>query len=162
MRSHSQSGNKKICVMIEGILESWLHTQPDAPAPPVGAGPTVVPAPAASEPRPTYSERRKQQIADGATPIPAKKAKKIRLAWVPCRPAEFLDSENGPKQMQQNSKFAAKFYSEADAIAAEQKNFEQVGYREEVKECAVCSGGNARKKCWHVFHIYRTELEGKQ
>ena len=78
--------------------------------------------------------------------------KEPRKAWIP---DQFIDSENGPVHYKGSRvSTATKFYSEADAIAAEAKHFEAKGYHELVQKCDVCSGGNARRECWHVYHIY--------
>jgi hypothetical protein len=107
--------------------------------------------------RATYEERRRQQIAAGAKPIPVKKHKQrkgpLRLQWTECRPGKsFLDSENGAAQfLGRGSEKAQKFYSEADAIAAEQRHFDEKGFRERVIHCDVC-------QCWHVQHIFTSEV----
>jgi hypothetical protein len=147
---------RKIAHFIEGLLEEWLMQHPDVPAPVIPAPVAPEPVVVNEEPRPTYVERRKQQIADGAPPIPPKerKLKKLtKVAWTECKPDEFIDAEAGAVPYKQAGGLATKFWSEADAIAAEAKNFEAKGYHELVKKCAVCSGGNARE-CWHVYHIF--------
>jgi hypothetical protein len=52
------------------------------------------------------------------------------------------------------AKLCTRFYSEAEAIAAEQKYAAEKGYRSRVVRCPVCSGGNARSPIWHVHFIY--------
>ncbi len=153
---------RKIAHFIEGLLEEWLKQHPDVPAPvvpaPVIPAPVVTPAPVVvNEPRPTYAERRKRQLADGAPPIPAKprKLKKLtKVAWTECKPSEFIDAEAGAVPYKQAGGLATKFYSLEDAIAAEQQNFEKKGYRERVAKCGVCSGGNAPREVFHVYHIF--------
>ena len=181
LRPHAD--NRKVHFLIERILEDWLRVQPDVPIPVIIESAAArykrevferraekhklqeEKAAAVLAKRATYAERRKQQIADGAKQIPAKekKASKIRIAWTGCAGEQLIDSENGPVHYKGpcGSK-PTKFYSEADALAAEAEHFEARGYHEQVKQCDVCSGGNARKECWHVYHIYRTELEGKR
>ncbi len=153
-RLRQYSDKAHIHTHIANILETWIKLHPE------------VPKPVIAEPvkRPTYAARRKQQIADGAKPImkKQKKQKKLRIAWTECKPDEFVDSEDGAKQTRYKNKPPAKFFSEADAIAAETEHFEAKGYHEQVKKCDVCCGGNARRECWHVYHIYRTAQEEKQ
>jgi hypothetical protein len=111
--------------------------------------------------RATYEERRRQQIAAGAKPIPVKRHKQrkgpLRLQWTECRPGKsFLDSENGAAQfLGRGSEKAHKFYSEADAIAAEQRHFDEKGFRERVIHCGVC-------QCWHVQHIFTSEVRRRE
>lgn len=137
--------NRKVSHFIEGLLEEWLKQHPDVPAP-------VIPAPVVvNEPRPPYAERRKQQIADGAAPIPAKRKRspvKLCISWTPCSPQEFVDLEGGPVPYKgPGARRATKFWSLEDAVAAEEKNFEEKKYREEVRRCEVC-------KCWHIYHRF--------
>lgn len=146
---------EKVSHFIEGLLEAWLKQQPEATV--SKKDEPVVVTPSVEEPRPTYAERRQAQLDAGAPPIPKRKRKpvKLRVAWTECRPDEFVDSENGAVQYKRaHGGPATKFWDEEDAIEAEQKNFEARGYREQVRKCAVCSGGNARKEVFHVFHIY--------
>ena len=114
------------------------QTQPQAP---------IVP----ETPKPDYAARRQQQIAAGAKKIEPKPERKfkLRLQWTECRPGKsYLDSEKGPAQFRgKGSEYPHKFFSEADAIAAEQRCFEERGYRELVVRCEEC-------KCWHVRHRY--------
>jgi hypothetical protein len=158
-RLRPHSNNRKVYILVERILEDWLRTQPDVPTPVTPRIDTPVHTDNDVQPRPTYAERRKKQIADGAKPIMAKEKKltKIKLAWTACSGEQLIDSESGPVQYKgpRGSK-PTKFHSEVDAIAAEQKNFEEKGYREEVKKCPVCSGGNAKKPVWHIYHVYRS------
>jgi hypothetical protein len=102
-------------------------------------------------PKPDYAARRQQQIAAGAKKIEPKPERKfkLRVQWTECRPGKsYLDSENGPTQFRgKGSEHPHKFFSEADAIAAEQRHFEECGYHELVVRCEQCH-------CWHVRHRY--------
>ena len=134
---------------------------PEASKVPVGARPEAgkdkqstsaqPPTPVVPEAKPDYAARRQQQIAAGAKKIEPKPERKfkLRLQWTECRPGKsYLDSENGPTQFRgKGSEHPHKFFSEADAIAAEQRHFEECGYHELVVRCEECH-------CWHVRHRY--------
>jgi hypothetical protein len=101
-------------------------------------------------PRSSYSERREEQIDGGAKKIPHKTAKKyaLKVSWTKCREGEYLDTENGPAILRKAFESpAAKFYSEADALAAADEHFKYCGYHERVEYCDVHS-------CWHVCHNF--------
>ncbi len=129
-------------MLVENLLRNWMKSNPEEK-------PAII-TPPVEEPRLPYAERRKKQIADGAKPIPQKERRpsKLKLAWVECSPEQFIDGKDGVVPYKGAGKVAAtKFWSQADAIAAEQINFERCGYREEVRRCEVCN-------CWHVYHRY--------
>jgi hypothetical protein len=149
-----------VCTLVENMLEKWLRQQAAVvPAPVV----IVTPEPEVED-RPTYAEHREQQFAEGVQPIPAKEKKPSKpsdlnwIQWVPCGAEERVDSGDGLVLLRESGRRKAKkFYSEADAQAAEQTNFERCGYRERVVRCEVCSGGNARKQVYHVAHNFSSD-----
>ena len=99
--------------------------------------------------RKTYPERREEQIAGGAMPIPVKPRSskgRIRIQWTPCRGEAFVDTESGPVRFQSEHR-VARFASEEKAQQAEEKNFVECGYHELVVFCKVCNA-------WHVAHQY--------
>jgi hypothetical protein len=99
-----------------------------------------------------YAERREEQIADGAKPVPVKDRKsKLRLQWSPCTPDAFVDSESGPVQFSVKAKGPTRFKIEADAVAAEAEFAKERGHRERVAFCDVC-------KSFHVVHVYFSEV----
>jgi hypothetical protein len=104
--------------------------------------------------RPTYDQRRAQQIAEGAEPIKKKlrkpKPRALRRQWVPCGRA--LDAGNGPAMVRARSQKPDCFRTLEDAQAAEEKFFQETGQREEVVYCVVpCDA-------YHVKHIYSSEV----
>ncbi len=152
LHTHSE----RVSVLVNKILEEWLRTQPDVPAPDVIPAPPVEP-----ESRPTYAQRREQQLADGAQPIMKKPVKKItgklRRQWTECNGPEFLDAEGGPEIIYNKSGSQPhKFYSEAEAIAAEADFFTASGFHEMVVQCDVCSK-SSRREIWHVKHRFSSQ-----
>jgi hypothetical protein len=116
------------------------------------------PTPAAPEtPRPTYEERRKAQYAAGVQPVPKKRrvrARKyrmqthaLRLQWVPCSKKSSGDGAVRGA----NSQRADCFPTLEDAQAAEEKYFQEKGYRNEIIYCVVPCGA------YHVKHAYSRE-----
>ena len=81
---------------IEMILKDYLGAQippvPDKPTAPCDVQ-SAEPCPQTSEPykeRPTYNQRREEQIASGSKPIKPKERKyKIKVGWMKCMPDEF-------------------------------------------------------------------------
>lgn len=149
----------KIYFLVENMLKRWLAQTP-VPAPVHTPEPVVEP-----EKRPTYAERRTAQLAaDPAAKIPAKEKKlvKVKFAWTECTATQFVDSENGLAQYKgPHGSNPTKFYSEADALTAEAEHFSARGYHQRVKKCESCSGGNARKQVYHIYHVYPGALEGR-
>lgn len=99
--------------------------------------------------RPTYSQRRAQQIADGAEPISkrvgkqmkrTKRERELRLLWTTCG-ATF----NGRAGSQRPDTFD----TEQEAIEAEAQYARDHGYRNEVVQCLGSHQG-----CYHVRHSY--------
>ena len=104
--------------------------------------------------RPTYDQRRAAQIAAGAQPIKKKlrkpKPHALRLQWVPC--GRQVDAGNGPAMARVRTQKPDCFRTLEDARAAEEKNFQEKGHREEVVYCVVpCDA-------YHVKHIYSSEV----
>jgi hypothetical protein len=108
--------------------------------------------------RPTYSQRRAQQIANGAEPISKRYGKRtvrikpraLRLQWVPC--GRQVNAGNGPAMKCARAQKPDCFRTLEDARAAEEKNFQEKGHREEVVYCLVpCDA-------YHVKHIYSSEV----
>jgi len=101
----------------------------------------------------TYGERREEQIENGAKPIPMKSrpsrkaANRLKVMWTECRPAAFVDTENGPVQIQSENRGPARFASEEKARLAEEKNSVECGYHESIVFCKVCNA-------YHVAHQY--------
>ncbi len=108
--------------------------------------------------RPTYSQRRAQQIADGAEPISKRVGKQmrrtkphaLRLQWVPC--GRQVDAGNGPAMARARSQKPDCFRTPEDARTAEEKNFQEKGHREGVVYCVVPCGA------FHVKHVYSSEV----
>jgi hypothetical protein len=104
----------------------------------------------------TYAERREEQIADGAQPIPVKSYRStksyLRIQWTPCRGEAFVDTKSGPVKFQtyRSASAPAKFKSEELARLAEEKNALECGYQEDVVFCKVCNS-------WHVAHRYSAD-----
>jgi hypothetical protein len=154
LRPHSP--NRKVHILIERVLSEWVRIQPDVPVHTKTAVQSSTDEDVQTQ-RPTYAGRRKKQIAAGAKPIPAKEGRpkskpSIKVSWTECAGESFIDTQNGAAcyRGKCGSK-PTKFQSEADAIAAEQKHFEDRGYHERVGRCEVC-------KCWHVYHIFCSEV----
>jgi hypothetical protein len=104
--------------------------------------------------RPTYDQRRAAQIAAGAQPIKKKlrnpKPRALRLQWVPC--GRQFDAGNGPAMTRARTQKPDCFRTLEEARAAEEKNFQEKGHREEVVYCVVpCDA-------YHVKHIYSSEV----
>jgi hypothetical protein len=102
--------------------------------------------------RPTYDQRRAQQIAAGAEPIKKKlrkpKPRALRLQWTPC--SKPIRVEKGAVTFRSHKPDC--FRTLEDARAAEEKNFQEKGHREEVVYCVVpCDA-------YHVKHIYSSEV----
>lgn len=111
--------------------------------------------------RPTYSQRRAEAIANGAEPISKRVGKRtvrikpraLRLQWVPC--GRQVDAGNGPAMARVRTQKPDCFPTEEAARAAEEKNFQEKGHREEVVYCVVPCGA------YHVKHIYSSEVQKK-
>lgn len=104
--------------------------------------------------RKTYGERREEQIAGGAEPIPVKSRSskgRLRIQWSACRPAAFVDTATGPVQFQSDKRGPARFKTEEAARQAEEKNAVECGYHESVIFCKVCNA-------WHVAHRYAASV----
>jgi hypothetical protein len=102
--------------------------------------------------RPTYDQRRAQQIAEGAEPIKKKlrkpKPRALRLQWTPC--SKPIRVEKGAVTFRSHKPDC--FRTLEDARGAEEKNFQEKGHREEVVYCVVpCDS-------YHVKHIYSSEV----
>jgi hypothetical protein len=113
--------------------------------------------------RPTYSQRRAQQIADGAEPISKRYGKqmrrkdaepKLRLLWTTCGAA--ASSGNGVVGRAASSLRPTCFGTLEAAQKAEQENFERCGYREEVVACLGVHQGY-----WHIRHVFSSEVQNK-
>jgi len=105
--------------------------------------------------RPTYDQRRAQQIAEGAEPIKKKlrkpKPHALRLQWVPC--GRNLDTGNAQAMVRARSQRPDCFPTLEDAQAAEEKYFQEKGYHNEIVECLAPCGA------FHVKHSYSGELQ---
>lgn len=140
-------------------LKKFQKEHPEAVAQfsdePVGSRENDGNKPDAAQPRPNYAERREQQIAEGAQSIPKKyhTPATIKLQWTECSGNSFLDTEEGAALLKKSQTIPTRFRSEADAIAAEQENFERCGYHEKVVHCSSCST-KVRHQIWHVAHIF--------
>jgi hypothetical protein len=194
-RLRPYSDSRKVHALIEHILEEWLLKNPVPPEKKpkaekiiepldmasqlarfkkshpeygndsVGTSRTAGNEPDATQPRPSYAERREQQIVNGAQPIPAKPMKKrpaLKLQWLECRPAEYIDSENGPEIVRPGNMLTNfrrekpdRFFTEDAARQAEEKHFQECGFHELVIRCEPC-------KCWHVKHVYSNEVKRAQ
>jgi len=171
----------KTHLLITRILEDWEQQQ-GAGESAVGACPSDVPSPADTqtrpekgvedEKRPTYQERREQQLAAGAEPIPKRVEKqvkrnrtgKLRLQWTECSGDSFADTENGAVKFRgAPSQNPTRFFSEADAIRAEEENFKAKGFHERVVVCPSCSlqysNSRAKVQVWHVAHVFSSEVQ---
>jgi len=173
-RLRPHSANRKVHILIERVLEEWIRTQPD-----IIPTPTIIYESATARhkrealarkaakqalreqreaelktKRNTYAERRAQQIADGVKPIQEKETTvkySIRVAWRECRGESVIDAPDGPQKYQSKSnQNPTKFYSEQDALAANEKHFTEAGYHEQVVRCEV-------HNCWHLSHIFTSE-----
>jgi hypothetical protein len=96
--------------------------------------------------RPTYAERREEQIANGAKPVPAKEKKytsRVRIAFVECKGVLCTTR----MAVASHSRFAFLKQESAEAAAAEYSA--DRGYACEAFLCEACSAIN-RRSIWHV------------
>jgi hypothetical protein len=112
-------------------------------------------------PRPTYEQRREQQIAEGALPVPQKPEKKysLRVQWSECRGESFKDTENGAVPFRgRASEKPTKFLSYDAALEAEEEHFKECGCHEQIAVCPSCSLRASsmlhKRQVWHVAHRY--------
>ncbi len=113
-----------------------------APAPPIPA-----PDDEDKSPRPAYSERREAQLAAGAKPIAPKKSKKVQVLWTECRPKSFIQDDEGRTASFREAIRPTCFWTQADAVAANELFKQERGYSEEIVYCDV-------HRAWHLRHIY--------
>jgi hypothetical protein len=119
--------------------------------------PSPHPSAAPETPRPTYEERRKAQYTARVQPVPKKRRERarkyrgqthaLRLQWVPCSKKSSGDGAVRGA----NSQRADCFPTLEDAQAAEEKYFQEKGYRNEIVYCIVPCGA------YHVKHAYSGE-----
>jgi hypothetical protein len=113
-------------------------------------------------PRPTYAERREQQIAHGAQPIPAKLHRRpvpstkkrffnTKLQWTECHGKSYIEGKDGVLSPAGKALRASCIDSEAEANALNEQFAKYYGYKEQVVYCDVC-------KAWHLKHIYAAEV----
>jgi len=103
-------------------------------------------------PRPDYETRRKQQIASGAQPIPAKERKylcKVKIVFTKCRSNSFIESKDGQMDRFSRAARADRFYNEFVAEDAAHEYSKDHGYTVFPGRCSNCS--TASKPVWHVF-----------
>jgi hypothetical protein len=130
--------------------QQFAHRDGNEPA---DAQPHPETSAATETPRPSYEDRRKQQIANGAQPISKRVGKRMRrvkphepcLQWVPCTKSS---SENGVVPRLAKSQKADCFPTLEDAQAAEEKYFQEKGYHNEIAYCVVPCGA------YHAKHRY--------
>lgn len=107
-------------------------------------------------PRPSYAERRKQQIAAGAPPIPPRlhkfstrpKKEAVRIAWVDCEPRTYVESNEGEVRQLSKGPQPTNFKTEEDAMKANELFKESHGYAEQIEFCRVHSAFHLRHKIW--------------
>jgi len=137
--------------------EAAVGACPSAGNEPDDAQPSPQASAAPKTPRPTYTERREQQIADGAQSIPQKPPKKyfLKVQWTECLGESFVDTENGAAAFRAAGRDKPTvFWSEKDAIAAEEEHFKQCGFREKVVHCNSCSLKlSSSKRTVHIYHV---------
>jgi hypothetical protein len=175
--SERASSPGKTHLLIVQVLTDYLGASQNAGKSAPGACPSDVPAPADTqtrpengvddEKRPTYEERRAQQIATSSgKPIARKERKpvKLRMLWTECRSGEsFKDTENGAVKFRApGSDKPTMFFSEEEAIQAEAEFFKEKGFHERVVPCPSCSlqKSSSRRKVqvWHVAHVFSSEV----
>jgi hypothetical protein len=108
-------------------------------------------------PKPSYAERREQQIAGGAQPIapklhrhsttPRKCTCKIKVAFVECRRKAYVENFDGSIKRLGTTAQPTRFKTEEEAVAASLRFVECHGYSEEIFYCAECCA-------WHLRHKY--------
>jgi hypothetical protein len=142
----------------EPIREAELVPEPAKPKQEAVAPTLTVPAADGEDksPRPTYSERRKEQLAAGAEPIASKKrcTCKIKVLWTECRPKEFIQDSEGRTIRFREAIKPTSFKTEEDATNANEVYAACHGYTEQVVFCAPCGA-------WHLKHIYSVEWAGR-
>jgi hypothetical protein len=107
--------------------------------------------------RPTYAERRQQQIENGAAPIPVKDKKykcKVRIVFTECLGNTYLDGERGVQQLSGRNVYVSRYSTQEKAEAAAAEYGADRGYPCEAFICKPCSsaliGSGYRKEVWHV------------
>jgi hypothetical protein len=109
--------------------------------------------------RPTYAERRQEQIENGAAPIPAKDRKykcKVRIVFTECLGNTYLDGERGVQQLSGRNVYVSRYSTQEKAEAAAAEYGADRGYPCEAFICKPCSsaligsGSGYRKEVWHV------------
>jgi len=104
-------------------------------------------------PPPTYAERREQQLADGASPIPAKERgkSKVKIVFTACPGNSFIEGKDGGMRRFTQAG-ATRFYSLEEAAAAAHEYGDDRGYECEAFLCDKCSSQlvNREKPVWHV------------
>jgi hypothetical protein len=104
--------------------------------------------------RPTYAERREEQLANGAEPVPVKDKKykcKVRIVFTECRGNTYIDGDV-TKQLSTGMS-VSRYFKQEDAEAAAAEYGADRGYRCEAFICEPCSSTIAsryRKEVWHV------------
>lgn len=188
----AKSGTAKVTALVTEILESWLigekcERQPtssnktrewnqkvkdagnepvEAEKAPVGVArnvgndiPSAQPHPetsAAQEPPKPY---RKRNGSAGFKPK-EKKPRELRLQWIPC--GRQVDAGNGPAMARARSQRPDCFSTLEDAQAAEEKYFQEKGYRNEIVECLVPCGAQLGRKVFHVKHVYSGDVAAQK
>jgi len=168
-RLRLHAADRKISVLISEICEQWISKQPvvavshirevnerKAARQKVREEKVTAKAQMHEAKRASYAERRQAQLDAGAARIAdkadrPKKPGKLQRQWVDCKPLAMVDGEYGPTTLQNKStKFPTKFWSEADAQAADQEFFKRKGFHQLVVKCPVCSASSQKRDCWHV------------
>jgi hypothetical protein len=111
--------------------------------------------------RRTYAERRQEQLANGAQPVPVKERKyasKVRICFTECRGNTYLDGDGEVKQLSKNN-FVSCYHSQENADAAAAEYSADRGYICEAFVCEACSSilrrsnngkDTYRRTVWHV------------
>lgn len=115
------------------------------------------------EAKPTYAERREEQIAGGAQPVPLKDGKyksKVRIVFVECKGNASIENNEGGVARFGTGKMASRFYTQENAEVAAAEYSADRGYPCEAFICKACSsvllstGGNGGtqypRTVWHV------------
>jgi hypothetical protein len=103
-----------------------------------------------TSPRPTYAERREEQLTDGASPIPVKGRYKsrVKIIFTECRGLSYIENNEGITRLLTKAT-ASRFCSLEMAEAAAREYSEDRGYECEAFRCDRCSAFHVRGKNFH-------------
>jgi hypothetical protein len=128
----------------------------------VGTSRTVGSEPDATEPRPSYEDRRKEHIAGGAQPIKPKARKqytsKVKIVFTECRGNSFIESTDGAINSFSNAARADRFFTLEKAEKAAAEYSADRGYLCEAFLCEPCS--SIATTIWHVRQKQREQNNG--